>query len=744
MLARHPHTPRHMKKTESLASRRTLMMLLLAAAPALVLTVGQLLRERINQPPERRSGTGLARELMDMLTDRIAQPLQMLEWRLQNYVHSEATPAPLNEQVIVLGIDDATLQTKSAWPEDIEGSKPLQLIKLGYPFTREVWAEVVPKLLDAGAKAVFLDLMFTGPSGEHPEGDETFRKVLAKYPGRVLLGANFTETLGLNGMVPILQLPWSGFSEETDPPPANVGYINYWDDPDQVVRWARYRRSMRNEDANRPELGHLDPMDSIITVMLKAMGQGQAAPADDAKYFPRFSDPGAYPPHSLHEIFVPDMWTNNFKNGDMFKDKVILIGDVTPHGQDFHLTPVGRLTGVQVHAQVLAATLNAQFLEYAPRWLEYLGIVGGALLAWALVAFLRRPVTTMFLLIACSFLLVVLCQELFEHWNLVVEGVGPMLAFNLAGLLGLSYDFMLERRQRQQLRGYLQRYFSPDVVDLMLRDPEHFRTLQRGANRVITVLFSDLRGFTSLSEKLTPQQLVHQLNEYFNRMVAVIHGHTGGIDKFIGDAIMAVWGWVGSTNDEESIKQSAIDAVVATLKMREELETLNADWVAKGIGELKIGVGIHQGEAVVGDLGSEKQSGFTVIGDSVNTASRLEGTTKEYGVDNIISDVIWNHVKDRFLCRSADLVRVKGKLVPTPIYTVLKEGIMALPPGLESFEAAVVLYREGKFPEALARLNQAASEGLNDYLTQVYIDRCKDLIETPPENWTGVYVMTKK
>ena len=709
-----------MKKTESLSSQRTLMMLLLAAAPALVLTVGPL------------------------LTDRIAQPLQTLEWRLQNYVHSHATPAPLHEEVVVLGIDDATMGLKSAWPEDIEASPALQLMQKGWPFSRGVYAEVVPKLLEAGAKAVFLDLMFTGPSSEHPEGDEAFRKVLAKYGSRVLLGANFTETLGTNGMVPLLQLPWDGFVEETNPPPANVGFINYWADPDQVVRWARFHRSMRNEDANRPDLAHLDQMNSIITAMLVAIGKGDAVPAGDARHYMRFSDVGAYPPFSLHEIFVPDMWKNNFLDGQVFKDRVVLIGNVTPHGQDFHVTPVGRMSGVQVHAQVLASTLNKQFLSYVPRWLEVLAILLGALIAWAIVVFLRRPVTTMFLLIAGSFLLVFVCQQLFEHWNLIAEGAGPMLAFNLAGLLGLSYDFMLERRQRQQLRGYLQRYFSPDIVDLMLRDPEHFRTLQRGANRVITVLFSDLRGFTSLSEKLTPQQLVQQLNEYFNRMVAVIHGHTGGIDKFIGDAIMAVWGWVGSSNDDESIKQSAIDAVVATLKMREELETLNADWVAKGIGELKIGVGIHQGEAVVGDLGSEKQSGFTVIGDSVNTASRLEGTTKEYGVDNIISDVIWKHVKDRFLCRSADLVRVKGKLVPTPIYTVLKEGTMAVPPGLESFEAAVVLYREGKFPEALAKFHQAASEGLNDYLTKVYIDRCNDLIETPPENWTGVYVMTKK
>jgi adenylate cyclase len=333
---------------------------------------------------------------------------------------------------------------------------------------------------------------------------------------------------------------------------------------------------------------------------------------------------------------------------------------------------------------------------------------------------------------------------LFDRWNLVVDIVAPLGAFNLAGLLGLAYDFRLERKQRQQLRGYLQRYFSPDVVDLMLRDPEHFRTLQRGANRVITVLFSDLRGFTSMSETLSPEELVKQLNHYFNRMVQIIHGHSGGIDKFIGDAIMAVWGWVGSDTSEASIRQTAIHAVTTTLKMREGLRDLNAEWQAEGKPALKIGVGIHQGPAIVGDLGSETQSGFTVIGDSVNTASRLEGTTKEYGVDNIISDTVCAHVRDRFICRSADLVRVKGKMIPVPVFTVMHEIEHGPIPGLDKYEEAMSLYRAGSFADALKTFQAAAIEGLHDELTTIFIKRCEALINTPPDTWDGVFTMTKK
>lgn len=693
--------------------------------------------------------SGLAAALMTLpiILASWGRPLRHLEWRLQDLIHAQATPLAARRDIVVLGIDDASLELRSAFDEDVNASRPLQLIKQGWPFSREVYAEAISKLLNAGARVVMLDLMFTGPSNDHPEGDEALRKVIESHPGKVVLGANFSTTEGSNtaGLgTSMLQKPWTGIVPDTTPIARNIGFINYWPDDDQVVRWTRFHRSMQYEDANRPDLTHLDQMPSAVTATLSLAGHPEAIPKDDHLHWPRFTTPDAYRPLSLHEIFVPDVWTSNFHDGAAFKDKIVFIGPAAAHMHDSHVTPVGEILGVQVHAQVTAATLSGQLLKLLPWWTSVVLILIASALAWALVAYWRRPIETLLALIAGSISALVVCWWLFDQWNLVIDAVAPLGAFNLAGLLGLAYDFRLERKQRQQLRGYLQRYFSPDVVDLMLRDPEHFRTLQRGANRVITVLFSDLRGFTSMSELLSPDELVKQLNHYFNRMVQIIHGHSGGIDKFIGDAIMAVWGWVGSDTSDAAIRQTALHAVSTTLKMRAGLRDLNAEWQADGKPPLKIGVGIHQGPAIVGDLGSETQSGFTVIGDSVNTASRLEGTTKEYGVDNIISDTVCAHVRDQFICRSTDLVRVKGKSIPVPVFTVMDEIARMPVPGLDTYEQAMQLYREGAFTKALEAFRAAAAEGLDDELTDVFIKRCEALAAAPPETWDGVFIMTKK
>jgi adenylate cyclase len=265
--------------------------------------------------------------------------------------------------------------------------------------------------------------------------------------------------------------------------------------------------------------------------------------------------------------------------------------------------------------------------------------------------------------------------------------------------------------------------------------------------RTVTVSFSDVRGFTSMSESMTPTQVVTQLNEYLSRMVERVFQHRGLVDKFIGDAVMALWGSTRFKPSEEGCKQDAINAVHASLTMRSALEELNADWRTRDIAELKIGMGIHQGDVVVGNIGSEspfEKMDLTVIGDAVNLASRLEGVTKEYGVDLVISDAVQRHVKDVFLCRSADLVAVKGKLKPVEVFTVIGPLAEAAAAGIESFEAGIRLYREGRFTDAEAAFHRAAAEGLDDKLTHLYQERCRDLAANPPETWNGVYVMTKK
>jgi adenylate cyclase len=247
-----------------------------------------------------------------------------------------------------------------------------------------------------------------------------------------------------------------------------------------------------------------------------------------------------------------------------------------------------------------------------------------------------------------------------------------------------------------------------------------------------------------MSEQLTARQMVTQLNEYFERMVAAVFQRKGAVDKFIGDAMMAVWGRFRDHPREEELADDACQAVDAALTMRAELANLNEGWRTKNMTELSIGIGIHQGEAVVGEIGSHERAELTAIGDCVNLGSRLEGATKEYGLDLLISDEVKQRIESRFICRPVDLVRVKGKHKPVEVFTVLGPLDAAIPPGLVHFEEGMSLYREGRFEDARRRFEQAAADGMDDFLTGVFIKRSGDLMKEPPAKWDGVYAMSHK
>lgn len=722
------------------ARERTLLFMALGVA---ALVLGMRLTRYASHRLAEHAGDGSHPALMlaSSLLRTLGDPLQRMEWQLQDFIHSHATPAPMRNDVMVLGVDDASLDVSSAFPDDLEASPTLRLMKQPYPWSRAVYADVAERILASGAKAVIIDIAFTGPHAD-AEGDKRLASVLQAHPKQIFVGAGFAEAIDFHTYRwPALKLPWEGIVPVSPSP--QVGFYSYWPDEDQVVRSVLHHYS-KYERQNRPDLYHLDLTPSLVAAALKATGKGETVTMDVNKHWPRFASAVAYPPISIHEIFIPAIWEQNFDKGAVFKDRYVFVGPSAPHMQDFHATPIGSLLGVQLHAHVMGAALNDTWLHHAPTWISLVDILLAALSAWALVAFWKRPISTMFLLLAGSGLSLTARWWLFDQFNLVTDGVAPLLAFNLAGLVGVSYDFMLERRQKLQLRNTLARYFSPDLAEEILRDPERFYSMASGTSRTITVLFSDVRGFTSLSETLTPQQLVLQLNQYLERMVEVIFGHKGSIDKFIGDAIMAVWGRLGNTQSEASLNEEAVNSVTTALRMRTELVKLNQRWLTEGLSELQAGVGIHQGEAVVGNIGSTTRMEFTVIGDSVNTASRLEGTTKQYGVDLIISESVHARVKDRFICRSADLVKVKGKTIPVGLYTVIHETEYGTPAGLTDFERGMMLYREGKFTEALASFTTSQELGLNDALTRLYLERCTELEQHPPADWDGVFVMTKK
>ena len=669
----------------------------------------------------------------------MAQPFRLLEWRVYDFIHAFAAKTPADPDVVVLGIDEASLslEDSSAFPEDIEASRPLQLMNEVFPWSREVYAHMIERLVEGGARTVVIDLMFPAASGNHPDGDDALQRCLDKYRKHVILAADIVAQGVQNGQSESVLLPDDGLIEHRWPVDERIGFVSYWPDTDGVIRETRFHYL---QDPRLPER----MLHSFTASALRSQDLGDRVPADSNLHYVRFGDSANYEPYSLHEIFVPAIWESNYGSGKRFAGKTIFLGTVARQQQDFHPTPVGKIAGVRIHAHVYAATKAGNLLRGLPRWASPVLIAAAAVLAWLLISRSRRPLLATIILFATVALAMVSQIMLFNHAALVVNASTPSLAFGLIGICGFTYDFFLERRQKHALKRSVMRFHSPDVAEQIVQHPESYYSIRQGAARCIVILFSDIRGYTSMSEQLTAQEMVTQLNEYFERMVAMVFQRKGAVDKFIGDAMMAVWGRFRDDPREAELADDACQAVDAALAMRAELAILNEGWRAKNMTELSIGIGIHQGEAVVGEIGSQERAELTAIGDCVNLGSRLEGATKEYGLDLLISDAVQQRAAPRFTCRSVDLVRVKGKSKPVEVFTVLGPREMAEPAGLDHFEEGMRRYRDGRFDEAMQAFEQAAAAGMNDYLTEVFIKRSNDLIEHPPDAWDGVYTMTKK
>ncbi|HQC10828.1 MAG TPA: adenylate/guanylate cyclase domain-containing protein, partial [Smithellaceae bacterium] len=341
-----------------------------------------------------------------------------------------------------------------------------------------------------------------------------------------------------------------------------------------------------------------------------------------------------------------------------------------------------------------------------------------------------------FLMIAAF---VVINFFVFFSFNTWLNLVYPLITMATIYLGITIYHYFKEEREKKKIRGAFQYYLTSSVINEMLKDPGKLKL--GGDKKDLTVLFSDIRGFTTISEKMTPEELVALLNEYLTTMTNQVFHYDGLLDKYMGDAIMAVF---GAPLDQPDHAERACRTALAMMK---ELRKLQDKWKAEGRPVFDIGVGLNSGDMVVGNMGSEMRFDYTVMGDMVNLGSRLEGTNKEYGTNIIISEFTYEKVKDAMCCRELDGVRVKGKLKPVKIYELLgeKKDEAAFRDLLEGFGKGLALYREAKWDEAIAAFQSVLAARPNDTPSKVYVERCKNLKENPPaEPWDGVFVMTKK
>ena len=530
-----------------------------------------------------------------------------------------------------------------------------------WPWPRAFHARLIDIVRRGRPLAIGLDIVFAEPSPYGPADDEALGAAVARA-GNVVLAASLSREVD----------PVGGFKKEDPNAPIPViragaaawGPVNLQQDIDSAVRGAILVHPL--------ELAAPLPGFNVqLLRLLERAGQPVAPlPAQNEVLINYRGGRSTFPfvpyQHVLAKSFQPEM----------FAGKVVLVGSTTALLHDQFPTPFapeGDMPGVEINANVLETLVQGLAIRPAPRW-----VGPGATLFLAVltvwIAGTFRPLPASALVLGVTVGAFALAHVLFRAALLRVELVTPLAAI----LFGFIFTFIGNVMQEQREKRRLSRFFSPAVVRKIIRSHDADEALSSG-RRVLTVLFSDIRGFTSMSERMAPEQVVEFLREYLGTMTEAVFLHGGTVDKYVGDAIVALY------NAPFEEPDHAAQAVRTALEFQERLGPLRRKFGDALGGDLRCGVGIHTGEAVVGALGSAQRLEYTAIGDTINLGSRLEGLTKRFDVPIIISEATYRELKDQFHTRALGEVGVRGREEPVQVYAVLgPAGALAEAPAAEA------------------------------------------------------------
>lgn len=429
------------------------------------------------------------------------------------------------------------------------------------------------------------------------------------------------------------------------------------------------------------------------------------------------------------------------KKSEFLKDKILVFGATATGIYDLRVTPFDEnFPGAETHVNIIDNLLRQDFLTTSrleenrmPLALLGIGIVLSALLTH--LGAISGILLTLFLLVGT----VIIDEHFFFSQGIVIAIIFPLLLISGLYVVLTFYKYLTEERGKRELKQTFQKYVSPAVVDEILADPEN---IELGGKKVnLTVFFSDVRGFTTISEKLDPKSLSDLLNFYLTPMTEIVFKNKGTLDKYMGDAVMAFFG------APIHYPNHAASACRCALQSLEKLKEIQAELEKRGLPMIDIGIGLNTGDMSVGNMGSETVRSYTVMGDAVNLGSRLEGINKQYGTRIIISEFTYAEVKDDFVCREIDLVRVKGKVLPVKIYELVAEKQVSDTQKtlLQKFNSGYHHYHQKRFQDAIEAFNQGLDSDPSDPVSKLYIKRCEDFIsKPPPADWDGVFIMTSK
>ena len=644
--------------------------------------------------------------------------------------------------IVLLGQGSSSLKLDQMSGEEVNASPTLQLMEKSTPrWDRGVFAAILEKLMSDGARVVVFDFVYLNEIT--PGGDDEFARSLQKYKDHVVIGEAIQEGDTGQGVSATLVTPYDrlllpGTGESI------LGLVNIWPDADGVLRHGVYATSMERE------AGLEGFPDSLFLLGVKALekynGKVATPPADRVNYIDYQGGPGTYLPLPVENLFVERLSRDSpFHSGTIFKDKIVIIGPMAEINHDVHATPFGEMPGPEIHAQMTAALLHGSWLVGSS---HLTNVAVALLMMWlALEICLRihNALFKVFMLGGSVALFFVGCQIAFTYYKLVLPMTPPLFCLIVPGAFGVVFQYTLEQFERRRYRNVLGRYISENVAKIVLEDRRSFEESLRGRKKPVAILFSDIRGFTSMTETSDADKLVAQLNEYFSEMVGTVLKEGGNIQKFIGDAIMAAWGDTHSLG----LAEDAQRAVRAALRMRPALAGLNGRWENNpDRKKLTIGIGVNHGEVIVGNVGTQDRTEFTVLGDGVNLAARLESATKQFYTDILVGETVEAFTREKFIYRNVGAIAFKGKTRPIEVFTLLGDCSEPAPAWLAKYHDGVRLYRARQFAAASARFQEAGheigGEG-GDFLCHLYMERCAACLQQPPPaDWDGSFTLTEK
>ena len=659
------------------------------------------------------------------------------DWRLNQFSH----PSQASDDVVLLLIDQESLDIY----EKEQG--------LPWPWPRQMYSAIIRYCQQAKVKALVFDFVFSEISSWGTEDDEDFSSAMAEA-GNVFLPIFLSQSIKEIEEIPFNHLEKYSLADRKLPSQAihtmksaslpvedllisahGLGNVEFSQDKDGIFRRIPLLFSYKNLVLPALPLAVVDYVKDELNL--------DSIPLDDSgQMIIRFYGPtGTYKSYSAAAIINSFALIEEGKvpqvSPEEFAGKIVLVGGSAPGLLDLRPTPFSAVSpGVEIQAAVIDNLLRGDFVKLPPNLVFVLFLGFLALLTAVFTSLMERMWKIVLLFLLCMSLPVTAVGVAFYYFGNWLEFVAPQFAVILAFLIATVLNYSFEGRRRRFIKSVFRHYLSSHVIERVIKNPSLLRL--GGEKREISSFFSDVAGFTSISEKLSPENLVNLLNTYLSEMTDIILSHGGTLDKYEGDAIIAFWNAPLDQSDH------ALKACQAALLCQKRLGDLSPNLIKRYGRKLSMRIGINSGEAVVGNMGSHSRFDYTAMGDTVNLASRLEGACKQYNVPILVGETTFLEIKDVFVSREVDLIRVVGREKPVRVYEVIgdKDAVSITElKRIEVFHNALRAYRHQQWEKALGLFESL--EG--DDLAKLYVERTQQLNSIRlPEYWSGVYDLKEK